>query len=319
MTNSNMPSTEVNQQLAAQIQGAKNEIALAKQRQDPAALKEIHDKASALEKLVGEIAKKNKSLGANLKKLNELARIRITAAREMGSILREMVRRGGPRYRGRTLDEFNISRNQSAKWQKLADLPDMLDAYIETANVRTEEASVAGYMRFTRNDPHFSSESNEWYTPQNIIDAAAQVLDGIAVDPCSNTGTPNVPASKHYTAEDDGLSMNWNGTVYMNPPYGRALKHWVRKFKLEHGKGRMTAGIALLPARPGSDWFDEISEYDVSFIRGRLRFSEGNPAPFPSMCVYCGPDAARFLQVFSPIGCMYRPLALSKDETTSSE
>lgn len=294
-------------------------LADAVQRRDARAVKAIHDQAEALERLVKEMTKQHKKAGEHLRKINELARLRITAAREMGVLLQEIVRRGGPRYRGATLEKTGVSRNQSSRFQRLARLSDMADAYIETCNHREEEASIAGYIRFAKNEPHFSSESDEWYTPEHIIAAVVQTLGGIDVDPCSNHGEPNVPAKTHYTEGDDGLKQSWKGTVFMNPPYGRALIHWVSKLRTERGDGHATAAIALLPARPGSDWFEVIAEQPICFLRGRLRFSEGNPAPFPSMCVYLGDDVNTFLRVFRPLGCLFLPAAAGGDVQPSRQ
>ncbi|MEZ5963068.1 MAG: DNA N-6-adenine-methyltransferase [Planctomycetota bacterium] len=292
----------------AVVDSASRALADAVERGDTRAVKAIHDQAEALERLVKEMLKHNKKASENLRKLNELAKLRIVAAREMGGLLLQIVQRGGSRYRGATLQKAGVSRNQSSKFQRVAKLGDMAEAYIEDCNFREEEASLAGYMRFARNQPHFSSESDEWYTPEHMLRAVEGVLGAIHTDPCSNTGEPNVPAKVHFTEADDGLRQEWGGTVFMNPPYGRTLINWVRKLQSEIKDGHTQAAIALLPARPGSDWFKEIADRPVCFLQGRLRFSEGNPAPFPSMCVYFGEDIAKFIQVFRPLGCLFQPV-----------
>jgi hypothetical protein len=43
-----------------------------------------------------------------------------------------------------------------------------------------------------------------WLTPQLLIQRSIEVLGHISLDLCSNSHErPNVPALKHYTAEDD--------------------------------------------------------------------------------------------------------------------
>lgn len=167
-------------------------------------------------------------------------------------------------------------------------MPDMVPAYIEDCNNRMEEAGVAGYMRFAKNESLFLSESDEWCTPSHIGEACAEVLGGIDMDLCSNRGEPSVPAKGHFAVDGDGLAQEWAGSVFMSPPYGRALPRWVRKLRSEVDAGRVTEAIALLPARPGSDWFEEAAVGQVCFLRGRLRFSGGGPAPFPSMLACSG-------------------------------
>ena len=155
---------------------------------------------------------------------------------------------------------------------------------------------------------HFSSESAEWYTPQHIIERVCDVLGGIDLDPCSNSHEhPNVPAAEHYTAADDGLSKDWRGTVYMNPPYGRDIEPWAQKLAQEFAAGRTTEAIALVPARTDTQWFRILAGFPVCFLDGRLKFSgHENSAPFPSALFYLGWDVAKFGVAFEDIGLIYQ-------------
>jgi hypothetical protein len=154
---------------------------------------------------------------------------------------------------------------------------------------------------------HFSSESSEWYTPPAIIDRAIKTMGIIELDPCSNSHEhPNVPALRHFTQEDDGLSQDWHGRVYMNPPYGREIIEWVEYLYREWKSGRVTEAIALVPARTDTEWFRKFRQFPRCFIWGRLKFSgQENSAPFPSMAVYLGRDQERFIDAFEDIGDVY--------------
>lgn len=154
---------------------------------------------------------------------------------------------------------------------------------------------------------HFSSAAEEWYTPAAIVERVVATLEGIDVDPCSNSATdPVIPAGMHFTRHDDGLSRDWNGTVYMNPPYGRAVADWVGKLVAEHTAGRTTEAVALLPARTDTKWFRRLRHFPKCFIHGRLRFSGcDQAAPFPSMTVYLGNRPQRFAEAFQDIGDVY--------------
>lgn len=134
----------------------------------------------------------------------------------------------------------------------------------------------------------FSSRSDEWETPQEFFDKLNAEFN-FTLDPCSTN--ENAKCEKHYTREDDGLSQDWTGeTVYCNPPYGKEAIKWVVKCA-EHARDGGTA-VMLIPARTDTKLFHEWinGKAEVRFIRGRLRFSGKNRAPFPSMVVVFRPQ-----------------------------
>lgn len=157
------------------------------------------------------------------------------------------------------------------------------------------------------NNVHFSSDTDEWYTPPHIIESVQRVF-AIDLDPCSNSkATPAVPAHYHLTREDNGLEHPWLGAVYMNPPYGRELADWVRKLVTEFENGHTTEAIALVPSRTDTQWFRQLAQFPRCFLWGRLQFSgHDNAAPFPSMVVYLGQRLDRFRQAFAGIGDIYQ-------------
>ena len=54
----------------------------------------------------------------------------------------------------------------------------------------------------------FSSNSDEWSTPQNIFDSLNSEFD-FNLDPCATK--ENHKCDLYYTAEIDGLRKNWGG------------------------------------------------------------------------------------------------------------
>lgn len=109
--------------------------------------------------------------------------------------------------------------------------------------------------------------SDEWFTPPEYFDRLGLVFD---LDPCSPGAHHWVPARKVYTKEDDGLSQNWQGLVFMNPPFGGRNGHvpWLIKF-LRHGNG-----IAIVRAYTSSAWFhDHAVKADTKlFPRSKTKF-----------------------------------------------
>jgi len=154
---------------------------------------------------------------------------------------------------------------------------------------------------------HYSSETPEWLTPSDFLSLVYAMLGHLDLDPCSSSRTdPNVCASAHYTAEDDGLSQEWHGQVFMNPPYGRELADWITKLVAEYRAGHVTEAIALVPSRTDTAWFRELRDFPRCFINGRMRFSGyETAAPFPSMAVYLGDDPVTFSNIFSTIGDVF--------------
>lgn len=57
-----------------------------------------------------------------------------------------------------------------------------------------------------------NSGENEWYTPDEWIDAARKVMGGIDLDPASTVEANRVIKAKAFFAlDDDGLKQKWSG------------------------------------------------------------------------------------------------------------
>ena len=152
---------------------------------------------------------------------------------------------------------------------------------------------------------HFSSKTDEWTTPADIVARVLMCLGKIDVDPCSDEAD-TVPATIHYHETEDGLTRPWEGRVYMNPPYGDVIAAWVEKLVAEYECGHAAEAIALIPSRTDTQWFRQFAPFPRCFISGRLKFGgHENSAPFPSMAVYLGKNTARFKEDFGDIGDLY--------------
>lgn len=132
---------------------------------------------------------------------------------------------------------------------------------------------------------HYRSDTPEWSKPPDFFAKVAARFD-FQLDVCATAG--NAKCDLYFTKEVDGLQFDWsikNGDVWMNPPYGRGIKNWVRKAYETSLAG--TTVVCLVPARTCTAWWhDYCMKGSIEFIRGRLRFS-GAPklAPFPSALV----------------------------------
>lgn len=134
-------------------------------------------------------------------------------------------------------------------------------------------------------DVHYSSKTNEWATPQYLFDELDRDFN-FTLDPCATE--ENAKCDKYFTNEEDGLIQDWsNDVVFMNPPYGRDIKHWIKKAYESHLQGATV--VCLIPARTDTTyWHDYIfnKATDIRFLRGRVKFGDSkNSAPFPSAIV----------------------------------
>jgi len=129
-----------------------------------------------------------------------------------------------------------------------------------------------------------------WLSPPKIIKA----LGPFDLDPCAAEGQPWKTAEKQYTIADDGLSKEWEGCVWLNPPYGLEAAVWLQKLS-EHDNG-----IALIFARTETKmFFNWVWNHAdaLFFIEGRLHFhridgvrAKANAGAPSVLCAY-GPKA----------------------------
>lgn len=135
----------------------------------------------------------------------------------------------------------------------------------------------------TRQQKNKYVSSDEWYTPQWIIER----LGPFDLDPCSPTNRPFDTASVHVTKEQDGLQYDWGtGRVWLNPPYSRPLIEEFVKKMAEHDNG-----IALLVNRQDNVMWQEVifpTAASMLFMRHRVKFihPEGKKSsPFTGSCL----------------------------------
>lgn len=119
--------------------------------------------------------------------------------------------------------------------------------------------------------------NDEWLTPPELLRA----LGPFELDPCAPVVRPWDTAARHYTVEDDGLSIPWGGRVWLNPPFGKEAVKWLRRLR-DHGNG-----IALVPARTETEMFFETvwgHADGVLFLKSRPHFHyvDGRRAKFNS-------------------------------------
>lgn len=156
------------------------------------------------------------------------------------------------------------------------------------------------------------SARGDWRTPTEVVEIVKRALGGrIDLDPCAPPDPAHIIAKVNLAGPAgcgaDGLTREWRGTVYVNPPFGN-LKAWAAKCALEASRGAEV--ILLLPARTDTAyWHNDVSTASlVCLWRGRLTFV-GAPAscPFPVAFAYWGPRPELFRAAFRPKGMVFAP------------
>lgn len=155
---------------------------------------------------------------------------------------------------------------------------------------------------------------NEWYTPKLYIELAREVLGNIDLDPASNANAQAVVrADKIYTIETDGLKQQWNGNVWLNPPYAQpAIGHFVNKLIEEVSAGHTAAAILLTHNYTDTSWFQSAAEScsAICFTRGRIGFVCGDRVAAPTQgqaFTYFGNKESLFGKVFNSVGLVVQP------------
>lgn len=139
-------------------------------------------------------------------------------------------------------------------------------------------------------------------------------IEGIHLDPCSNESSivGALAMITDRSANGGGLGADWSlygDSVYVNPPYGRKIGDWVLKCMSESLSNEGMEIIALLPARPDTEWFSHAwTASAICFWRGRIKFLGAKcGAPFPSVICYWGPRKFKFAEAFADAGQVVLP------------
>jgi phage N-6-adenine-methyltransferase len=155
----------------------------------------------------------------------------------------------------------------------------------------------------------------EWHTPAQWVEAARRVLGAIDLDPASSeVAQETVAAKTYFTKEMDGLSMPWQGRVWLNPPYtAGVVDKFVGKLVRHVGAGDVTAAILLVDSRTDTLWFHHAASacQRICFKRGRISFvrpdgAEADAATCGSAFLYFGGHPDVFEDVFAPFGLVVR-------------
>lgn len=151
---------------------------------------------------------------------------------------------------------------------------------------------------------------DDWGTPAEFIELARRVMGDIDLDPATHSGAQAiVGATKFFTIEDNSLSLEWHGRVWLNPPYSQPLiGQFIEKLLTELECGNASEAILLVNNSSDTAWFQRAAgaSSSICFTKGRISFlGPDGPGLSPvqgQAFMYFGENYQRFESVFSKVG-----------------
>ena len=165
--------------------------------------------------------------------------------------------------------------NNDPEW--MAHVPDEYRQRVRTAIKRNALESRTGSQ---------AERPQEILTPRWILDWLIQEWNGIALDPCADSGQ-HVPASYRLVwPHSDGLAASWEDRTFVNPPF-KDLKAWLAK-ALEQAGSLERRITVLCPVRSHRAWWRSAMERaDRVIFLPPVKFAGyDNSLPEP-MCLMC--------------------------------
>lgn len=186
---------------------------------------------------------------------------------------------------------------------------------VET-NSPAEADDSAADMSQKKRPPRGTASGNHyeaWHTPKEIIDAARRVLGDIDLDPASNPKANEVIGAKvFYTKEDDGLSQEWYGRIWLNPPYSNKPpfeNSVIQRFANKLAESNFEAAIVLVNNSTETQFFQTFAQFSdaICFTDRRVNFLHGETnkagrSGCGSAIFYYGRDVEKFCDEFSAFG-----------------
>jgi len=192
---------------------------------------------------------------------------------------------------------------------KVVDLPEEEKQVIAAAPV--EQMADTAREAIKRAHVANNSGNNEWYTPADYIALAREVMGGIDTDPAtSEIANRTVQASQIFTAEDNGLTKQWSGRVWCNPPYAQPLiSEFAEAIASKYESGEIKQACVLVNNGTETAWFQRMvsAASAVCFPKSRIKFldPDGNPSGAPlqgQAVIYMGGNVESFADVFCKKG-----------------
>jgi hypothetical protein len=152
----------------------------------------------------------------------------------------------------------------------------------------------------------------EYYTPQEIIEAARRVMGQIELDPfSSDVGNLRVRAARYFTPKENGLAQPWiTPAFWMNHPFGRTTNApCICKAEREYTEGRATEGCCITYAATSEVWFQPLLRRPQCYLSPRTNYymPDGSlkmGVTKGSVVTYFGRNIEAFAREFNAFGAI---------------
>jgi hypothetical protein len=125
-----------------------------------------------------------------------------------------------------------------------------------------------------------TSDSDSWYTPPAIVEAARALMGGIDLDPASSAKANEVvKADVYFDEAHNGFARDWiaptGGRVFLNPPGGYCDADGRRVIRANKGKAecRLTGACGLAPGHDhygtrsaAKAWWEKLVDWYVDGV-----------------------------------------------------
>lgn len=137
-------------------------------------------------------------------------------------------------------------------------------------------------MKKEINQSWFKAQSQEYETPDYIFAPLDQEFH-FTLDVAASI--ENAKCRLYFNKKEDGLSQDWGSNIcWMNPPFGREMKKWVKKAYESSLKGATV--VCLLPVRSNTIWWhDYCMKGELRFIKGEVKFKGQSRGLWLPLCI----------------------------------
>ena len=104
-----------------------------------------------------------------------------------------------------------------------------------------------------------------------------------------------------FMSEEDEFNNNYyDNKLFVNPPFSK-MKDVMKWIITQYNNNNLLA--LLIPVRTDTNYFKEL--YDetnlyIYFIKGRLKYNDSNPAPFPTMLIFIKRGINKNFEIITP-------------------